>query len=679
VDVTDVASPSISVVVPTRDRAELLDGCLAALSKAVRQGDELIVVDSASRTQAVRDVASSYDVRYVRAELPGASRARNLGWLSASNDIVAFVDDDVRVADDWVDAMRSAFASNPDATFVTGRILIPEGQDSPRPVATLERTEPKTFDPDERDLPGHSASLGVRRDALELVGGFDERMGPGADFKAAEDWDLYDRLYALGRRGRYEPAILAWHDQWRSRRELIDLDYTYGHGMGARVAKLLRTNRVHGIKSAVAVYVGWGIRDAVSNARQRRWFLAFAALVRFCGAVLGFARAIPAPLGDGHFTPPSADRHAVETTHRTMRRARPVRPLLRVGLDLTPGNVAITGVARYSRMLWEQLSSRTDVAPRAFMAGRVDRMASASILRLHVPVRALHASWRFGVPTAEALLGDVDVVHCVDMLPPPTRLPLVVMWHDTFRLPGEEYHDPRNLELREQRLEALNQASVVLTYCEATAQELVEATGYPRDRIVLSPPGYDIEDTVTAPPPVDGPFVLAAGALTPRKGFDVLAQAMGKLGEDGPVLVIAGPDGYLADQVKRQIADALPAHRYRLIGEQYGAMRSLYEHATLVCHPSLAEGFGYVCLEAMGAGAAVVAADIPSIREMGEGCVRLVQAADVDETAEAIRSLLDDPEERARLGDVGRARARTYTWKNFADQTVHAYRLAAER
>jgi glycosyltransferase involved in cell wall biosynthesis len=659
----------------------------------------VIVVDSASSNAGVRLVAEQHGVGYVRTDIPGASRARNLGWQNATNEIVAFIDDDVRVSESWVDTMRATFKRYPDVTFVTGRILIPENQEEAiRPVATLVHADPKTFNAGSREWPGHSASLGVRREALELVAGFDERMGPGTDFKCSEEGDLYDRLYALGRTGRYEPEILGWHEQWRSHRELLRLDYIYGFGAGARISKLLKANRVHGIKYGVGVYLQWGLLESLYNLRRRRFFLAFAAFVRFVGSVLGLGRTIAVPVRNGHFVP---RRGTLTTSHdpdslwdtaplrpgsKTDRdrpadvRRRPVQPLLRVGIDLTPGAIAITGIARYSQMLWDQLSERTDIAARGFMAGRVPRMETASVLRLHMPIRALHSLWRLGGPKAETLFGDIDVVHCIDMVPPPTRLPLVVTWHDTFRYPGPEYHDPRNLELRGKRLAALDKASVVLAYCEATADELVAATGYPRDRIVLAPSGYDIVDTNDAgPPPVEGPFVLAAGALTPRKGFDVLAKAMRELGDDAPTLVIAGPDGYRADDVRTQIFDAIGPDRCILLGERYGGMNALYRQATLVVHPSLAEGFGMVCLEAMGAGAPVVAADIPSIREMGEGCVSLVPAGDHEAMAAAIASLLADDAERERLGTLGRDRAKQYTWAHTADQTVLAYHMAAGR
>jgi glycosyltransferase involved in cell wall biosynthesis len=216
-----------------------------------------------------------------------------------------------------------------------------------------------------------------------------------------------------------------------------------------------------------------------------------------------------------------------------------------------------------------------------------------------------------------------------------------------------------------------------VTTCQATASELTEATGYPDDRIVVAAPGCTVRGRRTACP-VSGRFILAAGVITPRKGFEVLARAVQMLGPFGPPLVIAGPVGYRGDAVLRAVTAVLERDRLVLLGDRYDEMESLYRAATLVCHPSLAEGFGLVCLEAMGAGAPVIAADIPSIREMGDGCIRLVPPNDAHALRDAIGELLVDAAGRERLSELGRARAALYTWESMAARCVDAYRVASD-
>lgn len=294
---------AISVVVPTRDRPHLLGDCLIALNAALTDGDELIVVDSASALGSVREVAEAAGARYVRCDLPGASRARNAGWRVAKADVIAFIDDDVRVTMGWPAALRRRFADDPGVAFVTGSVAMPEGQDSVRPVALLEREqgeaiEAQTWHPDV----GHSANLSVRRATLEKVGGFDERLGAGGDFHAAEDVDLFDRILAAGSRGYYDPAAQASHEQWRRREHFVRLDWGYGFGMGARLAKLVRTNRSRVWYAARNTFWFWGLYDVLYRARRRERFAASMALVRMAGAVVGLVRALPAPIRAGHFT-----------------------------------------------------------------------------------------------------------------------------------------------------------------------------------------------------------------------------------------------------------------------------------------------------------------------------------------------------------------------------------------
>jgi GT2 family glycosyltransferase len=279
----------------------MLAGCLRMLRSSLDPADELIVVDSASTDASIRSVTLDHGAVYVRCDRPGASRARNEGWRRASHGVVAFVDDDVRVTADWARCMAGAFAGRPDVAFVTGRLTLPPGTGwTDIPISVKEDAAAATLDALTPGLLGHGANLAVRRDALCAVNGFDERLGAGAPFRAAEDNDLWDRLFAVGFVGRYEPGALAWHEQWRSRRELLPLNAAYGLGSGARIAKLLRADRRRARHAARTVYWDWGVR-AVPGWLPRHRYAALLALIRALAAAVGLARALPVPLQDGHF------------------------------------------------------------------------------------------------------------------------------------------------------------------------------------------------------------------------------------------------------------------------------------------------------------------------------------------------------------------------------------------
>ena len=272
-----------------------------ALRKSLRPFDELIVADSASVSPDVKTVALAFDAKYIRCERPGTSRARNAGWRAARHEIVAFVDDDVRVDPTWASALAKAF-DDPGVAFVTGAIGWPEPKAASGPVvAVLEHPNALKLDASTTGIIGHSANLAVRRSALEHVGGFDELLGPGVRFRAAEDHDLFDRLFASGYVGRYEPTVSSYHEAWRRIREWVALQGAYGWGTGARVAKLLRTDRPHGLRAARIAIVDWSLRPLVKSIGRRDRTVIAGSLVRLAYTIAGFAIAIFTPVRDGHF------------------------------------------------------------------------------------------------------------------------------------------------------------------------------------------------------------------------------------------------------------------------------------------------------------------------------------------------------------------------------------------
>lgn len=280
------ARPALSVVVPTRNRPRLLEGCLAALAAVLGPDDEVVVVDSASDDPvATAAVARRHGARCVGLAVAGTSRARNAGWRAAHHALMAFVDDDMRVAPGWADALVAGLALQP---FVTGGVAVPPGQEgAERPVAVTTRTRPERLDGDSAGVLGCSGNLGVRRDALALVGGFDERLGPGTWFASAEDVDLFDRLFAAGCDGLFVPEAHAHHEQWRSRRQLLRLDWAYGKGAGARLARLLRTDPRRWRRLAAEQLWREGLRMLVSDLRRGYEFGAALLAARLAGTLVG--------------------------------------------------------------------------------------------------------------------------------------------------------------------------------------------------------------------------------------------------------------------------------------------------------------------------------------------------------------------------------------------------------
>ena len=221
----------------------MLRDALDAVSLALRHDDEVIVVDSGSRTDHTRKTAEHAGALVLRSDRPGACRARNMGWRAATTDIVAFTDDDCLPTVGWVKAVSAAFVESPEASFLTGRVV---ADDVIRGHAELNLSlfvsdRPARFHlgDDLREM-GHGANMAWRRSALAAIGGFDEGMGPGTEFRAAEDQDAFWRSLREGGTGRFDPQAVVVHRHWRNRRNQLGTVFSYGIGSGALAVKRWR-------------------------------------------------------------------------------------------------------------------------------------------------------------------------------------------------------------------------------------------------------------------------------------------------------------------------------------------------------------------------------------------------------------------------------------------------------
>jgi glycosyltransferase involved in cell wall biosynthesis len=239
-----MSSGGISVVVCSRNRPQLLEGCLEAIRADMSSCDELVVVDSASRDAQTWRVAERYTDRVLRCGRPGLSRARNAGLRATTRPVVAFTDDDCRAADGWTAALRETFA-DPQVSFVLGRVFAGPGGTGTASVHDVP--EGRVLDATVAlESIGHGANMAFRRAPLLGIGGFDEMLGTGSRLHAGEDKDAVWRLLCAGCTGRYEPRAGVMHVQWRGRAASVRLAYGYGQGWGALSAKARRADRTAG-------------------------------------------------------------------------------------------------------------------------------------------------------------------------------------------------------------------------------------------------------------------------------------------------------------------------------------------------------------------------------------------------------------------------------------------------
>jgi len=257
---------------------------------------------------------------------------------------------------------------------------------------------------------------------------------------------------------------------------------------------------------------------------------------------------------------------------------------------------------------------------------------------------------------------------------------------DAFRCLFDQgaYPRPRWFRaLSEHILSGLRKAAVVFHNSEAVGEEIRRAGLIDPNRLVHVPLGVAPEFTPgTILPPVelpwladlDGrPWVLHVGTCNKRKRIDVLLDVVAAVRVTVPDLRLVKVGGeWSADHRERIARLGLAGAITHVCGLTRGELAEVYRLAGVVLIPSGAEGFGLPVIEALACGAAVVASDIPSLREAGGPAAAFVPVGDVGAWSDQVATLLTDPAAappRAdRLAWAGR-----FTWTAHAETIARAY------
>lgn len=342
------------------------------------------------------------------------------------------------------------------------------------------------------------------------------------------------------------------------------------------------------------------------------------------------------------------------------------------------------GIGRYAHELIAALEHIEDVELHLAQPARPPLSESRPGRFIHAQPVALRAAARL----------KPDIVHGVGG-EPVAGFPLsrqVVTVHDVemWRLGGSS--QLRDVALRAYGLTLaalLRECAAIIAVSQTSAREAVATLRLSPGRVHVVPEGVGPAFTATRGPSdgavlasagLDaGRYLFWAGSLRrqdPRKGLDVLAEAVGRLGSEGPPLALAGGTG---DEVAR-LRSVAAQHGCRLVicGERDDSeLAALYRNAAAFALASTHEGFGLAALEAMACGAPVVATAAGNLPDLCGNAALLVPVGDAAALAGALRAVLEDGIRAAGMREAGVARAAAFTWERAARETAAVYRALA--
>ncbi|MGI8557182.1 MAG: glycosyltransferase family 4 protein [Solirubrobacteraceae bacterium] len=340
-----------------------------------------------------------------------------------------------------------------------------------------------------------------------------------------------------------------------------------------------------------------------------------------------------------------------------MHRRRPSPPI--VLNARAASRPELGGVERYAR----------EVISRLAALGPPYRAAAPPGALVH---RAGHA-WEQLVLPARAAQMQAGVIYSPANLAPVVWPRNVVVIHDAAPLRDPSWYSPSYVAWQRLVLPQIaRRAAHVVTVSEFSRQEIVELLGVPAERVAVIGGGVSSAfrprqeaGAVSRPP-----YVLCVASATARKNLRALEAAAERLSARGIELVVAGGG-------RPQFVAERASAGVRLLGAVPDVeLPALYAGARAFVLPSLYEGFGLPCLEAMACGTPVVAARRGALPEILGDAAVLADPLDERAFADALDAVVMDGALRDRLRAAGLARAARYTWERTAELTDELLRGA---
>jgi glycosyltransferase involved in cell wall biosynthesis len=248
------------------------------------------------------------------------------------------------------------------------------------------------------------------------------------------------------------------------------------------------------------------------------------------------------------------------------------------------------------------------------------------------------------------------------------------------RLPEFHHGDPTPGRKRA----LVEAADKILCISETTAADLATFYGVDPAKVVVTYLGAGSDEwsisRPVAPRRAGRPYFLYVGRRTGYKNFQVLLEAYisdAMLSGQTRLLAVGG-GGWTASE-RALISKAGRGAVIEQLDADEGQLQRLYGGAIALCVPSLYEGFGLPAVEAMRAECPVIANAAGSLPEIVGDAGVVVSLTGPDVLAAAMRSVLENDEQRAIYRERGRARARDFDWNRTAALTLEAYREVAPR
>lgn len=367
---------------------------------------------------------------------------------------------------------------------------------------------------------------------------------------------------------------------------------------------------------------------------------------------------------------------------------------MKIGLFSLWAGSQIGGIATYDQELPPALAALTpehefhvyspdSQALRALAAQRTNVIAHTLFPRS----RWINVPLSFPIAVARARL---DLVHTTHVPPPLLSKPYVMTFHCFSTFAHPEFY-PRGLTMRMNALirRGMRAARLILCVSHGLRDLALSEFGVAPERLAVAYNGIAphfqplpkaaARAQVATDYGLHAPYVLFVGVIAPRKNVVRVIEAYDLFRRrtcSEAVLALVGRR-WLTDDVDACVRRLGLTQQVRFIEHvPNNQLPTLYSAAEMLVFPSLWESFGIPIIESMACATPVVTSRGSCLPEIAGGATLLVDPRDVEEIADAMCRLHDDPLLADTLREKGLLRARQFSWRACAQQTLAAYQQA---
>jgi glycosyltransferase involved in cell wall biosynthesis len=315
---------------------------------------------------------------------------------------------------------------------------------------------------------------------------------------------------------------------------------------------------------------------------------------------------------------------------------------------------------------------------------------NVSIVKSPLPYRLTQKLDLYFPLPIELFVGRVDVVHgtayFVNTMP---KTPKIITVHDLAYKILPEVFPKEILREMEIRLKTnIDNSNLILSDSECTKRDLEKYYGVAPHKIRVVLMAADkifkiINDRETVLSAVrrlgiTKEYIIHVGSFEPRKNHLRLLDAYTRLREKSIIdhqLVLVGKTNWLSTD----FFEALETSKYRddiiqIKNVTEEDLAFLYNGADILFYPSLYEGFGLPLTEAMACGTPIVASNVSAIPEVAGDAAEYFTPFSVEEMVQKISQVIHSGTLKKRLKENGLQRAKMFTWKRAAQETIQAYK-----